>query len=171
VNYHGMVNTLMPFVPGMLTRGHGALAGICSLASLRGLPNAGSYCASKAAQMTLLESLRVDLAPRGISVTCIHPGFIRTPMTAHDEFPMPFMVTSEAAAEVCIRAVDRGRSQVYFPTVMGWLSRFNRLLPNGLSDWLARRVAGRADRSSRIFAPRSSLPPADEDFTKGGRAP
>jgi short-subunit dehydrogenase len=152
VNYHGMINTLMPFVGGMLARGSGSLVGICSLAGLRGLPNAGSYCASKAAQMTFLESLRVDLAPAGLRVTCVHPGFIKTAMAEHDEFPMPFMLSAERAAVLTLRAIQRGRSQVYFPRLMGWLSRFNRLLPNWLSDLIARRVAGRRDKRARVFA-------------------
>jgi short-subunit dehydrogenase len=151
VNYTGMVNTLMPFVPGMIARGRGALVGICSLAGLRALPNAASYCASKAAQAAFLESMRLDLAPSGITVTCVHPGFIRTPMTEHDEFQMPFMVSAEHAAALTLRAIERRRSQVYFPRLMGWLARFNRLLPNWLSDFAARRIAGARDKQPKLF--------------------
>jgi short-subunit dehydrogenase len=146
-----MVNTLTPFVPGMIARGRGALVGICSLAGLRALPNAASYCASKAAQAAFLESMRLDLGPAGIVVTCVHPGFIRTPMTEHDEFRMPFMLTAERAAALTLRAIERRASQVYFPRVMGWLARFNRLLPNWLSDFVARRVAGARDKQPKLF--------------------
>lgn len=167
VNYDGMVHTLVPFIAGMIERRRGTLVGISSLAALRGLPHASSYCASKAAQMTFLESLRVDLRPFGVEVCCVHPGFIRTPMTAHSEFPMPFMVTSAESARLVLRAIRRGSSQAYFPTVLGWVSRLNRLLPNWLSDRLAQVVAGKRDKRARIFST-SNSPSSAVDQNRAG---
>lgn len=154
VNYDGVVHTLMPFVPKMIARRSGALVAISSLAGLRGLPNASSYCASKAAVTALVESLRVDLRRFGISVCSVHPGFLRSRMTDHQEFAMPFLLDMEDAARRVLRAIRRRRRQIYFPWLMGLLSRLNRVLPNWLADWAAERIAGPADKQARIFSGR-----------------
>ncbi|HQR51286.1 MAG TPA: SDR family oxidoreductase, partial [Methylophilaceae bacterium] len=92
INLLGMVHTFQPFIAAMKAQGHGSLAGIASVAGLRGLPGAGAYSASKAAAISYLESLRVELTGAGIRVTTICPGYIKTPMTDVNPYPMPFLM-------------------------------------------------------------------------------
>ncbi|MFH1808051.1 MAG: SDR family NAD(P)-dependent oxidoreductase [Pseudomonadota bacterium] len=152
INVMGLVHSLAPYIPKMVERGGGHLVGISSLASFRGLPGAGSYSSTKAAQRILLESLRVDLKPRGVAVSCICPGFVKTAMTEHDEFPLPFMVPVDRAAQLILRAIQHRRSLYLFPWPMRLLTLFNRLLPDALFDWLLPRLS-RADgtKQARIF--------------------
>ncbi|HVR43270.1 MAG TPA: SDR family oxidoreductase, partial [Thermoanaerobaculia bacterium] len=91
-NFEGTLNLLAAVVPHMIERRSGQFVGIASLAGWRGLPGTGVYSASKAAMQALLEAARVELAPHGVAVTKINPGFIRTAMTAKNRFPMPFLM-------------------------------------------------------------------------------
>jgi short-subunit dehydrogenase len=152
INYFGTVNTLFPFIGIMKAQGSGQLVGICSLAALRGLPQAASYSASKAAQMTLLESMRLDLNKTGISVTCIHPGFVDTPMTNHDEFQMPFKVSPRKSTMLILYAIAKKKSQFYFPWQMAWLSRLNRILPNAFYDFLMPRISPSKATEAKLFS-------------------
>jgi short-subunit dehydrogenase len=136
INVNGLVNSLAPFIPAMLQQRRGQLVGVSSMASFRGLPNAASYSATKAAQRVMLESLRVDLRSFNIAVSCICPGFVQTAMTEHDEFPMPFMVPVDKAARLMLRAIAKKRSLYLFPWQMRWLTYLNRLLPNFVFDRL-----------------------------------
>lgn len=104
VNSLGAINTLMAFVPNMIETKSGQLVAISSLASLRGLPAGASYSASKGALNNFLESVAMDLKPQGIDCTLILPGFIKTPMIDHDEFPTPFTLSVEDAAKRCFTA-------------------------------------------------------------------
>ncbi len=115
VNYFGMLHTFMPFVETMKSQGHGSLVAISSLAAFRGVPCGASYCASKAAQMRALESLRVDLRPFGIQVLSVHPGFVATKMAEHQEFHMPFVVTVRRASHEILRAIRSGKTRHLFP--------------------------------------------------------
>lgn len=142
VNYFGLANTVVPYVPSMIAHGSGQLVTISSLSAFRGLPNAGSYCSSKAAQARLTESLRVDLRPKGIDVTCIHPGFIESPMTEHDEFTMPFKVPVRRSSELIARAIARRRAVYLYPWQMRLLTTVNRLLPPFLFDRLVPALSG-----------------------------
>ena len=142
INVVGLANTLVPFIPGMLEQGSGQLVGVSSLAAFRGLPRAATYCCTKAAQAVFLESLRVDLKPRGISVTSIHPGFVETPMTSHEDFTMPFMVPVRKSSVLIARALQKRKSVYLYPWQMRLLTFFNRNLPNWLYDWLVPRVTG-----------------------------
>jgi short-subunit dehydrogenase len=142
VNVLGLANTLVPFIPSMMERHAGHLVGVSSLAAFRGLPNAASYSSTKAQQAVFLESLRVDLRPHGIAVSSIHPGFVETPMTAHDEFPMPFMVPVRTSSRLVARALER-RAPVYlYPWPMRIATWFNRRMPCWLYDRLVPRLAG-----------------------------
>ena len=91
-NVQGMVQTFQPFVAAMVEARRGALVGVASVAGFRGLPGSGAYSASKAAAITYLESLRVELAGSGVAVVTICPGFIATPMTARNPYWMPFLL-------------------------------------------------------------------------------
>jgi short-subunit dehydrogenase len=145
-----MVNTLAPMVairaalPGMLQRKFGYVAGISSLASYRGLPGSGAYSSSKAALSTFLESLRVDTRGLGISVTDIHPGFVRTEMTAKHKVKLPFLMEVDRAAHLILRAIVRKRPIYNFPWQMALLLRIARMLPPSIYD---RVVTARNDQN------------------------
>ncbi len=145
VNVLGTANTLAPFIRPMVEAGRGQLVGISSLAAFRGLPNAASYSSSKAAQARMLESWRVDLRPHGVHVSCIHPGFIVSPMTHHDQFQMPFMVSTRRSSILIAKAIRARRPVYLYPWQMRFLTLLNRLLPNWLYDRLIPRLSGQRD--------------------------
>ena len=105
-----------------------------------GLPASGPYCASKAALSTLFQSLRVELRGSGVRVTTIHPGFIKTPLTAGRERRMPFLMEIGPAAEQIVRAVERGRSTYAFPWQLALIARVANSLPNPVRERILTRV-------------------------------
>lgn len=129
VNLLGMNNCLGAVLPGMVARGHGRIVGVASVAGYRGLPGAEAYGATKAAQLTMLEALRVALRPRGVTVTTVAPGFVRTELTAKNDFPMPFIVEPERAARAICDGLERGRQEIVFPLPMALLMKAARLVP------------------------------------------
>lgn len=135
INVLGMVHTFQPFIAAMKQQGKGSLAGIASVAGLRGLPGAAAYSASKAAAISYLESLRVELAGASISVTTICPGYIKTPMTDVNPYSMPFLMDADAAARKMARAIEKKRRYVILPWQMAILGRFMKLIPARLWDW------------------------------------
>jgi NAD(P)-dependent dehydrogenase (short-subunit alcohol dehydrogenase family) len=145
-NFLAGVDTFHPFVAPMRQRGRGRLAAIASVAGVRGLPGAGAYCASKAALITYCESLRVELHGSGVRVVTIAPGFIDTPMTAGNPYPMPLLMTAESFARLAVKAILRGDAYQVIPWQMAWLARVLRVLPNSVFD---RIMQGRA-RKPRI---------------------
>ncbi len=138
-NTVGLAATFHPFVAPMVRRGSGALVGIASVAGIRGLPGHGAYCASKAAAIAYCESLRGDLRGSGVQVVTICPGYIATPLTARNRFPMPFLMSAEAFADRAFRAIEAGASYRVIPWQMGVVARLLRVLPNALLD---RALAG-----------------------------
>jgi len=139
-NVLGMVHTFQPFLQPMRAAGRGTLAGISSVAGFRGLAGAGAYCASKAAAINYLESLRVELHGSGVAVVTICPGYIATPMTEGNPYPMPFLISAEKAARLIGRAIDRKRRFCVLPWQMALLGRLFAALPRPLYD---RLFAGR----------------------------
>ncbi len=135
-NVIGMVHTFQPFVAAMRAAGRGRLAGIASVAGFRGLPGSGAYSASKAAAISYLESLRLELHGSGVRVATICPGYIRTPMTDINPYPMPFMLEADEAARRIARVIERGSSFAVVPWQMGLVGRLLKLLPNWLYDRL-----------------------------------
>jgi len=133
-NVIGLAATLAPFVGPMRKRGSGTLAGIASVAGIRGLPGSGAYCASKSAAITWLESLRLELAGSGLRVATVCPGYVETPMTAVNRFPMPFMLGAADAARRIARAIDRGRAYSVVPWQMRILASVLGLMPDALYD-------------------------------------
>jgi short-subunit dehydrogenase len=125
-------------LPGMLERGEGHLVAVSSLAAYRGLPANAAYCASKAGLSAFFESLRVELRPKGISVTIISPGFVKTPLTEANPAPMPFMVELDDAVAQMHRAISRKTASYAFPWQLALPMRTARFLPAGLYD----RIAG-----------------------------
>jgi short-subunit dehydrogenase len=130
VNFLGVVYAFEAVLPKMLARGKGHLAAVSSLAAYKGLPGSAGYCASKAAVSSYCEGLRIELAPRGVAVTTICPGFIRTDMTAKNVQPMPFMLEPDAAAKRILGALRRRKKVFNFPWVMYRLMRATRFMPD-----------------------------------------
>lgn len=126
-------------VPGMVERGRGHVVAISSLAARRGFPGAGGYCATKIALTRLMESLRLDWKKAGIRATTVHPGFVKSEITARRTQPMPFLMETEPAARRIARAIRRGRKRCDFPWPTALLSRLAPLLP----DAVLRRTNGR----------------------------
>jgi short-subunit dehydrogenase len=138
VNYLGIANPLETLIPLMIGRGRGHLALTASVAGYRGLPQAAAYAPSKAAVIALAETLAPDLARKGVSVSVINPGFVETPMTAVNTFPMPFLISPEDAATAIIRGLERKRFEIAFPWQMVVLLKFARVLPYPMFFWFAR---------------------------------
>ncbi|HEX4779992.1 MAG TPA: SDR family oxidoreductase [Usitatibacter sp.] len=145
-NVTGIVNTFHPFVAAMKARGSGTLAGIASVAGFRGLPGASAYSASKAGAISYLESLRIELHGTGVKVCTVCPGFIRTPMTAKNPYPMPFILDADDAVRRMARVMASGKSFAVVPWQMAIVGRVLRLLPNAVLD---RMLAGRAQKPRR----------------------
>ena len=138
VNVLGMLALYDAVIPAMIERRSGRFAGIASLAGLRGLPAAAPYSASKAAMQAFLEASRVELAPYGVGVTIVNPGFIVTPMTAKNRFRMPFLMTAERAARIIADGLERGKRVVEFPRGTSMMMRFLRHAPDALYDRMLR---------------------------------
>jgi NAD(P)-dependent dehydrogenase (short-subunit alcohol dehydrogenase family) len=136
INVLGAVQTFQPFLDKMREAGSGRLVGIASVAGFRGLPGAGAYSASKAALISYMESLRLEVRGSGIKVVTICPGYIRTPMTDVNSYPMPFMLEVDDAAHRFARVIERGCSFKVVPWQMGLVGRVMKILPNWLYDLL-----------------------------------
>ncbi|WP_459615136.1 SDR family oxidoreductase [Bordetella sp. 2513F-2] len=146
-NLLATVSTFEPFIEPMRAAGGGRLVGIASVAGIRGLPGAGAYSASKAAVINYCESLRLELAPGGVRVVTLAPGYIRTPMTQHNPYRMPFLMDADAFALRAQAAIDRGVSYAVIPWQMGVVARLMRALPDALYDRLARNAPRKPRRS------------------------
>ena len=133
-NVLGILHTFQPFVRSMLDARRGKLVGMASVAGFRGLPGAGAYSASKAAAIVYLESLRIELARTGVEVITVCPGYIDTPMTRNNPYPMPFLLSPDKAARLIARAIDRGKRFYVLPWQMAWIGRLLRVLPRPLYD-------------------------------------
>jgi len=143
INLIGVANSVEAVLPGMLARGRGQLVAISSLASFRGLPRMAAYCAAKGGVNALMDSLRCELRPKGIAVTTICPGWIRTPMTAQLALKIPDLMDVEEAARQIQNAIRRRVPFYAFPRSAAWRVRLLRWLPSGPSDWLIRRMLDR----------------------------
>jgi len=136
INVLGMLKTFQPFLMQMRNRGQGTLVGIASVAGFRGLPGAGAYSASKAAAISYLESLRVELCDSGVKVVTICPGFIKTPMTSINPYRMPFILNADEAASKIARAIQSQTAFVVVPWQMKIVASFLKILPRKLYDRL-----------------------------------
>jgi len=145
INVLGMVYTFQPVIDAIRAASRGTLGGIASVAGYRGLPGAAAYSASKAAAIAYLESLRVELRASGIKVITICPGYIATPMTAKNPYPMPFMLSADQAARAMLDIIDSGKTFAVIPWQMAIVARVLRVLPN----WLYDRLFGNAPRKPR----------------------
>jgi short-subunit dehydrogenase len=147
INVTGMMLTFQPFIEPMKARKHGTLAGIASIAGFRGLPGASAYSASKAAAISFLESLRVELTGSGVSVVTICPGYIATPMTGSNPYWMPFLVDADVAAKRIAGAIAQRKRLYVLPWQMAVVGWFMRRLPRPLYDSLFSRAPHKPRRS------------------------
>lgn len=136
VNYGGMLRTIEAALAGMQERKRGLVVGVASMAGYRGFPEAGAYGASKAAMINFLESLRFHMKPFGISVSIINPGFVKTPLTDKNDFYMPFLISSERAAEIMCAAIEDRKFECTFPRPFNWVLKLMRVLPNRVYQML-----------------------------------
>lgn len=139
-NNVGLAATFHPFVAPMRERRSGTLVGMASVAGIRGLPGHGGYCSSKAAVISYCESLRGELRGSGVRVVTIAPGYVDTPLTRHNRYPMPFLMSAADFAQAAFRTIERGTSYRVIPWQMGVVARLLRMLPDALFD---RLLAGR----------------------------
>jgi short-subunit dehydrogenase len=139
INLLGAVNSVTAVLPEMIARRKGQLVAISSLAAYRGLPKSGAYCASKAALSSFFESLRLDLRGTGVDVTIIHPGFIKTPLTAGRHAQMPYLMEPQDAVRKIVHAIEARKKSYAFPWQLAGIVRFAMLLPTSLYDRLAVR--------------------------------
>jgi short-subunit dehydrogenase len=145
-NVTGMAATFHPFIAGMREQRRGTLAGIASVAAIRGLPGHGAYCASKAGVVAYCESLRGECRPFGVRVVTLLPGYVSTPLTSSNTYAMPFQLPAEVFAERAFRSIEAGVSYRVIPWQMGVVAKAMRLLPNPLFD---RLFASRGRKSRR----------------------
>jgi hypothetical protein len=164
-NNIGMAATFHPFLAAMRERGRapggasgaakgrgGTLVGIASVAAIRGMPGHGAYCASKAAVVAYCESLRGECRADGVRVVTLLPGYIATPLTAHNRYPMPFLMPADRFADRAFRAIEAGDTWRVIPWQMGVVAKLLRVLPDA---WFDRLFAGRGRKRRR-----HELPPA-----------
>lgn len=140
INLLGAVNAVHAVLPQMLERGSGQLVAVSSLAGYRGLPKSAAYSASKAGMTAFFESVRLDTFGRGIDVTIIHPGFIKTPLTAGRESKMPFLMELDDAIPLFLKAIERRKKFAAFPCQLATIVKLGKFMPAALYD----RIAGRA---------------------------
>lgn len=128
-NYQGVVNGLAALSPRMIARRAGHISWIASVAGYNGLPKAAAYGPTKAALINLAESLYPEMKRLGVKISVINPGFVSTPMTANNDFPMPFLMTPEAAALRTVEGLRSGRFEIAYPTRFALILKLARLLP------------------------------------------
>lgn len=133
-NVIGLAATFQPFVAGMKQRGHGTLVGVASVAAVRGLPGHAGYCGAKAAVVQICETLRGELRPFGVRVVTLAPGYIDTPLTSENDYPMPFLMQPAVFADQAFRAIERGVRWRVIPWQMGVAATVLRFMPRALFD-------------------------------------
>ncbi|MFP8781147.1 SDR family NAD(P)-dependent oxidoreductase [Hydrogenophaga sp. RWCD_12] len=142
INYGGALNLLNAVLPAFLARGQGHISLVSSVAGFRGLPQGLAYGPTKAALTHLAETLYLDLAPRGIGVSVVHPGFVKTPLTAQNEFEMPALITPEVAARELLAGIAAGAFDIHFPKRFTRWMKLLRLLPYRAYFPLVHRATG-----------------------------
>jgi short-subunit dehydrogenase len=156
VNTLGVVYCFAAVMPEMLRRKTGHLVAISSLAGYRGLPGESAYCASKAAVNVYLDGLRIHLRGTGVSVTTVCPGFVKTPMTEKNTFPMPGLMDAPTAARRIVGAIRSGRKVYNFPWRVHLMVKLSRWLP----DWAIARVMGDYNEEAKQHAEQNPTNPA-----------
>jgi len=139
INVLGAVNSVAAVLPEMVERGQGRLVAISSLAAYRGLAKSAAYCASKAAVSAYFESLRIDLRHTGVAVTTIHPGFIKTALTAGRAAKMPYLMELDTGVKKIVAAIEKEKKTYAFPWQLATIVRASMLMPAAMYDWIAAR--------------------------------
>lgn len=139
-NLIGAVNSVAAVLPQMIERNDGQIVAISSLAGFRGLPRSAAYCASKAAMTAYFESVRLDVQKRGVAVTIIQPGFIKTPLTSVRKNKMPFLMELEDSVPLFLKAIEKKKKFAAFPWQLATFVRAGRIFP----AWLYDKIAGGA---------------------------
>jgi short-subunit dehydrogenase len=142
INYMGAVNGLSAVLPTFLERRAGNVGVVSSVAGYRGLPNASAYGATKAALINMCESLHGQLKEKGVTISVINPGFVRTPLTDKNKFPMPFLMEPEDAATAIFEGMAKGKFEIAFPAPFVMILKFLRLLPYTIYFPLVRKATG-----------------------------
>jgi len=143
LNVQGVANCLHPLLPAMRARGRGQIAIVGSISGYGGLPNAGAYAPSKAAVISLAVGLRFLVEKFGVTVQIVNPGYIRTPLTADNKFPMPFLMEVDDAARRLCDGLERGGFEIRFPRRLAWILRALNGLPYGAYFWAFNRAGVR----------------------------
>jgi short-subunit dehydrogenase len=141
-NLHAVLNGLATVLPMLLSQRSGGIAIVSSVAGYSGLPKALVYGPTKAALINLAESLYMDLSPAGIDVYLVNPGFVKTPLTAENDFTMPALISAQAAAEATLAGIEAGRFEIHYPRRFTGMLKFARLLPYRLYFAAVRRMTG-----------------------------
>jgi short-subunit dehydrogenase len=139
INMLGAVNSVAAVLPEMVERKQGRLVAISSLAAYRGLAKSAAYCASKAALSSYFESLRIDLRDSGVGVTIIHPGFIKTDLTAGRAAKMPYLMELDDGVKKIVSAIEREKKSYAFPWQLATIVRASMMMPAAMYDWIAAR--------------------------------
>lgn len=142
LNINGVLNALAVALPQLKKQGAGAIAIVSSVAGYRGLPRALIYGPTKAALINMAECLYLELNPQGIGVHVINPGFVKTPLTAQNDFKMPALITPEVAAAALLRGLERGQFEITFPHRFTVAVKLVSRLPYRMYFWLIRRTTG-----------------------------
>tara|TARA_Y100000590_G_scaffold129104_1_gene147586 strand:+ start:668 stop:1438 length:771 start_codon:yes stop_codon:yes gene_type:complete len=129
VNYTGTVNCLDPIIKKFVKRKSGKIAIVASLAGYIGFPYSSGYCPTKAALISLCESLRADLEQYNVILQVINPGFVKTPMTDKNDFHMPFLISSEKSIKYIYKGLCTNRFEIFFPKIFGYILKIIRFLP------------------------------------------
>ncbi len=143
VNYEGAACVVDAVLPSMRQRRAGHIAPVASVAGYRGIPRAVTYAPTKAALISMAEAMRTDAERHGIKVQIINPGFVRTPMTDTNDFPMPFLMQPEDASQRIIAGLQSDRFEIVFPTRLAIIMKLLRVLPYRLYFWLMARFVQR----------------------------
>ena len=140
VNVIGMIYCIETLLPDFIKNRSGMIVGVSSLADGRGFPKSGVYCASKAAASVFLESMRTELKNYNIKVLTVKPGFVRTPMTAKNNFAMPFLMNADRAASIILSGIKKEKKIIQFPLPTAIGAKILRFLPDSIFEMIAGRV-------------------------------
>jgi len=133
VNYFGTMNSINSIYDYFSQKKNGQISIISSVAGYRGLPAAGAYCASKAALTSFAESLNFNMQMKNVRVSLVSPGFIKTPMTDQNDFPMPMIKSPEFAANEIYKGLTVKKGfEIHFPKVFTYFLKFLQILPSGI---------------------------------------
>jgi NAD(P)-dependent dehydrogenase (short-subunit alcohol dehydrogenase family) len=142
INIMGVVHGLAPVLERMGQRGRGQVAVTASVAGYGGLPKAAAYGSSKAAMIHMCEALKFDCDQLGITMQVVNPGFVDTPLTKKNDFPMPFMISQDVAARRVVDGFERSGFEITFPRRLAWLMKAINLLPYPAYFWLVGKATG-----------------------------